>query len=945
MISRFLFLLPILLGFSILCAQELDVPKAYDAGVKAMDSGNYDAGLAAVDEIIKKHGADGKTRFGSVFGHFYYLKGMLLVQKKEYRKAAENFQICAEKFTNDADTELPNTFQAEALAQWGGCLMALDENAAAAEKYQAALAIQEKYDPKLDRLEAQVNLSKAMMLAGNSGRGKDFISKNLEDPDFPDSMKRSLFLVLMGDWSPAARLREVSTYVDKYRKLMESDTLVNRYKKQNPVYNHLASMAIAAEEPGRAIFWYDLMIDPVEVGKAYAGRIQQLKTQLGKARAQSGAEEFVKQTEAEITELESEIQNQAKQLGDILIGKGSAYYAKGDLEDAKKSFLELLKRFPKHSERAVVMHNLTMCAVNLSQWDDASTYGMQFFREFPDHELRPSMAKVLVDVLFVQGKYEESYRVAGKLLEALTTGTPEADVPAFVEAASLYHLGRYEEAADGLKRYFTDYPDGTRKEAAKYYLGATMVNLQKWDEAVKQLDEFLEEYKVSDIRPSALYFSGLSHMINEDYPIANSRMIELQARHPRAEEVPNSYNILGDILSARGKSYEEITGSYKKALEMVEKEKRGDPGSVAGYALRQLITEANAEQKWDVAVSYYEKFTASYNDSSWRSDVLIAAIEPLVNKGRKDEAQKLLIDFVNEYADQPNSTDLDQMFGTYADFLKQHYTLEEVRKSFQNFPAKTSPAPAALRAWLYMAEIEALTDADAKKYSKENAALFSKLNALYQKNGNDLSNYTLVKLARYNGKNGANEAQARKVYEYILKERPSGEAVGLALIDLAKLEAGKNPSAAKKLFQRVLNEVDDPAAREEAVLGIARAETSAENYAEAQKWWEQYRSNSAWRKSRAEASYGYGVCLLKQGKRDEAAATFVNVYSNFPGQLEWSTKAYIEAAKIIHAKGQELDALKLIREMIQRMGHLEHEGIDEGKKLFFQWKEEYMAKQ
>jgi len=100
-------------------------------------------------------------------------------------------------------------------------------------------------------------------------------------------------------------------------------------------------------------------------------------------------------------------------------------------------------------------------------------------------------------------------------------------------------------------------------------------------------------------------------------------------------------------------------------------------------------------------------------------------------------------------------------------------------------------------------------------------------------------------------------------------------------------------------------------------------------------WWKPYRTAPAWRKSRAEVSYQFGVCLLKQGQRDEAAATFVNVYSNFPGQLDWSTKAYTEAAKIIKAKGQELDALKLLRELVQRMGYLEHDGVTEGRKLFF----------
>lgn len=947
MTLRFLFLfLGSLLIVSSSTGQELDVPKAYDLGVKSIENGQFDAGLAAVDEIISKHGANGKANYGAVFGQFYYLKGMLHIQKKDYQKAAEAFRICHDQYQNRDGKGLPNRFIAEALAQWGGCLMSLKDYAGAATKYQAALAIVEQEDPKLDRLETQVNLSKAMMLAGNAGKGKDFISKNLDDPNFPDPMKRSLFLILMSDWSGSAGLREVSTYVDKYKSLMESDTLVNRYEKQNPVYSQLASQAIQAEEPGRALFWYNLMINPVKVGKAYTARINQLKEQVAQASTQL---DLVKQINANIATLEADVRNQAIQLGQILLGKGSAYYAKGNLDEAKKTYLELIQRFPKHPEKPVVILNVAICSLNLSQWADAAEFGTQFFREFPDHELRPSMARVLVDGLFLQKKYDEAFRVATKLAPSLTIGSEAADVPEFVAAASLYHLNRFEESEPALAKYVATHPTGARIESAKFYLGSNKVNLQKWDEAIKILDEFLEHYEASEIRPSALYFSGLSHMVKQNYPVANSRIIELQARHPLAEEVPNSYNILGDILAARENPESEITAAYLKALDLVETEKRGDPGSVGGYALRQLITEANSRQKWDLATNYYDRFTKNYQTSAWRTDVLIAALEPLVATKRKAEAEKLLTDFVNEFADKPNSSELDEMFGTYADFLKQHSNLDEVRKSLQNFPAKTTPPPPALKAWLYMAEIEALGEADATKYQEEIKNIFGKLNELYQKDGKALSNYTLVKLARYNGKNGANESQARNVYEYILRERPNGTAMGLALVDLAKLDASKPDQKAqatsKALFQRILNEIDDTTLHEDAVLGIARIETALGNYGEAQKWWTQYRENPAWRTERAEASFQYGVCLRETGKADEAAATFVNVYSNFPGQLDWSTGAYIEAAKIIKAKDQELDAMKLLREMIQRMGHLDHPRVEEGRKLFFEWRTAYTEKQ
>ena len=928
--------------------QELNVPKAYDTGVKAMDSGKYDEGLAAVNKVISQFGATGKEEYGPVFGHFYYLKGMLLIKQKKYKEAIESLQICYEKFPNDnsdGGRGLPNCFLAESLAQWGGCLMALEDYAGASEKYKAALAVTEQHEPQLNRLEAQVNLSKCMMLAGNSGRGKDFVSKNLDDPSVPPAMKRSFYLILMGDWSPGAPLDQVKTYLAKYKQLMDSDTLVNRYEKQNPVYNRLASEAVEVNDPERALLWYEQMIDPVEVGKAYQARIKQLENQINQARGKPGSDAFIAKTKGQIVELAKEISNQKRQLGEILLGKGSALYANGDFEKARNAYLELIQRFPNHPENPIIWHNLASCAVKLGKLDEAAKYGIEFFRKFPDHELRASMANTLSDSLFVEEKYEEAYRVCSKLTDTLSPGSPEAEVAEFVAAASLYHLTRFEDAESALSAFLQRYPNSNRAEAVGFYRGAAMVNLQKWEEAIAHFDAYLKNYKESPMRPSALYFSGLSLLVGGNYPLANSRIIELQTNHPEAVEMASSFNVLGDILSAREKPYDEITNCYQKALDMVEKQGRGNV-DVAGYSIRQLIREATAAEKWEVAVRYHDLFANNYSGSAWRADVLTGSVPALVETGRKADAEKLLVDFVNEYGGQPNSAELDQMFATYLQFLRTHYPVEQVLRRIDSFPASPAPPPPALKAWLFLGKIETLAEDDPEKHAAEIKSTFSNLNAFYQQNSTSLSNYALVKLARHNRKQGGNEKQAREVYEYIVRERPGGDAMGYALIDLGKIEAaGGNGVAAGRLFNRVLNEVDDPAIHEEAVAGLARIAMAKQDHEEAAKWWKQYRTTPGWRQFRAEASYQFGVCLRELGKSDEAAAIFVNVYSNFPGHLDWSTKAYIDTARIIRAKGEELDALKLLREMIQRMGHLKHEGVDEGRKLFYDWREAYVAKQ
>ncbi len=922
--------------------ESLNVAEAYDLGVQAIEQGRYDEGLKAVDAIIADYAETGKETFGPVFGHFYYLKGMLHIRKEQYEEAIAAFRTCFEQFPNlDAEPEEANRFRAESLVQWAGCLMKRGDPVAAAEKYRSALQLEESLEPKIDREETQINLSKALILGGREvNRGRDYLLQQLEAEGRTDEEKRSLFLILMADWSPEAPFPEVRQQIEKHRELMTSAKPVSRYRQQNPVYHSLAARAIAGGDPDRALAWYELMIDPVEVGRLYRSRMEELEKMVRSGRLDAVD---VQKAKREITSLRGEMGEQRRLWGEMLMGRAAAHHARDEHAEAKADYAILARQFPNHPKRALILHNLAICAVKLGGWDEAVAVAERFLEEFPEHELRLPVEKLLIEVLFVQEQYDEALRAARKLSAGFSRGDGEREIPEFVAGASSYHLERFGEAETILERYLRDYPEGGRVEPATFYLGAAQMRLQRWAEAVNALDAFLQANPVSELRPAALYFSGLCHLAMENLPLANSRMIELQARHPEYGEVPNSYNILGDILTARGREMSEAVEAYQTALDLVEEEGRGDP-EVGGYALMQLISLAAGAEQWEAATGHYDRFVQSYDSTSWRSGALIEALESLSRTGREEEARERLIRQINEYAEAGDAEKLDQIFPAYLEFLPDPLDAAERTERLGKLWRSGGAAPPVLEAWLILAEAEATADGGANGSSGEGAAAFSRLDSLYRDHGEDLGPRPLVELGKYHLNRG-DAAASRGIFEEILQRRTPGKAAEEARLELAKLEATDgSPVRARELFLLVLNESVDANFREEAVLGMARLAMAKEDFEAARDWWEQYRAVPEWRRARAEAGFQFGICLLRGGKRDEAAATFVNVYSNFPAQLDWSTRAYIETAKILRTKGEELDSLKLLREMIQRLGHFEHPGIEQGRELFYRWRDELLAK-
>lgn len=926
----------------------LDVPLAYDRAVQALERGDNDAGIAALNPVLANHAADGMELFGPVFGHFYYLKGIILIRKGAYNEAIPPLQTCFEQFSNDAlkqqkdkqsAAKLPNRFRYQALSQWAGCHLMLKQHAEAAGLFEKLLA-EAKDDPEVNRGEAQINLAVCYLnLPDKQDKGRDFLLDQLKSATWTDNMKRRIFLSLATEWSPKVKVTELVPVLASATSLVRKASTSEKLNQLNPAFGNLAAAAIQAGEPLRALAWYHLMASPDEEIRELARQHEALKK-----RELSPAQE--PQRQAMLQKMEQEAAAYRSQISPLLLGIGGAHIQIKSYAGSRAAYVRLEQIAPKLKERPLVLHNLVVCSVNTNRWADVIGFGRKFFKEFPDHELKSSVARLMVEVLFIEQKYQEAYDVARETRNHLKTGEEMRDIPDFVFGAAAYHLEKYDESLSELEAYLQGYPQGKRLEPARFYIASTKVKLQQWPEAAKLFDQFLADYPNSLLRPGALHLASLSHLIAGDLDRAEVCLGELQSKFPDSPEIPASYNVLGDLLTAKETDYSTVAAAYGKARELVEKDGRGDVG-VAAYALRQLITAASDEQAWEDAAAFFDDFRRGYAGSSWNTDAVIAALDALVKTERRDEARELLETMVNDITGSGASPQLDELVGSYVEFVRANWSVQEAVGFFQKFHDRTTPPSPALESWLITAQLETLNKADPKANADAVRKAFIKLTALYELNPKEVSNYSLVKLARWTHDERNNEDGARKIYDFILKERPYGTALGLALIEKAKIDAGSKDAVTRinalDTFRDAITRIDDVSMHEEAVLGIARILTEDKKYPEAQAEWEKYLEDRSWTRARAEANYNYARCLDSQGKKTEALKVYVSVYANFAGHLDWSTRAYLRTASILKENGKDVDALKVLQDMLKRMGHLDHPGVAKGKQIFIQWRDAYVA--
>ena len=962
-----------------------DVVELYDGAVLASNHGDFDKGIALCDQAMKRYENGALKRWGPVFGHFYYMKGMMLLRSKKYEEAIPVLMVCHQKYDNaflrtyrpppDQPPLLPNRFQWHALMQAGFAHMALEQYPEAIAKLEKTIKEDPRdMEPYINTLFVQINLARCYILSGELKKGKDFIVKLLDNEDLSDDTKRRLFMVLAWDWSPQVEFDEVRQLVFDYGHILSDIPPIER-RTDNPRFAALAAMALegkgaedAAEEevrdpePFRALLWYSMMAPP----KVLLERLGELKAEVLQKRANAEAvlaetddpketarqKNIVAYTEKLEVENEEAMAENRESWRSLLLGQGGTYYGLSSITAARACYLELIENFPDFEERAQSMHNLVACSVNLGRWEESTKYGLQFFKEFPDHELKPKVARIIVEVLYIQGEYQKAYEVCHEIMPELEPGSKIAEIPTFVLGASSYHLDLFEESELVCEDYIKFYPAGQRLEPTRFYLGADKVRLLKWAEAGPILEDFLADYPGSILRPSALFLAGLTQFVLENLDLAQTRIEELHKRFFMAHEIPASYNVLGDILHGKGKPYEEFSPHFLRAKQFVETGGRGD-AEVAAFAVRRLIETTSEAELWEESVGYYDEFKERYTDKSQRLDSHLAALHALGQVGRKDEAVAWLVSEINANAAKGPGSELDQLFGLYYHYIQDHWPPEEAATKVANYPFTdpANPSP-ALRGWLVMAEIESLEEIPepSEDIKQQITNLYERLHALYKTDGINLSDYVLVKLARWNWESKESKAESTSVYKYLLEDRGAGgETAGFALVDLGELEARSTSEKLKRQaldkFRRVLQEVEQPKLREKATAGAARVHMDLEEFDGAYRYWRKYLDNKSWGAARAEANYSVARCLEAQGRRDQAKSIYISVFANFAGHLDYSTKAYIRAAEMIREDGEELRALKVLQGMLKSMGRHDHPEVQRAKQIFYQWRDEYSAKQ
>lgn len=920
-----------------------DFVASYNQAIGAVQQQQWEVGLAAVNQVLSStNDEDGLNQYGPAYGHFYFLRGLLSMGKKDFRAAADAYRACYEKFPNDGsenqDGKSRNDFHSLALMQWANCLVELEQWGEATTHYEEALKNVSGMS-RQNKYYLGINLGRCYLKSGQLEKGHDFIVRPLRLAKFSASIKKRIFTILAQDWSPHVELEPTQDFVREFGYIVQESDPLKRIEA-NQLILHMAQSAIQNGDTRRALLWYSIAQDPraaIDLAQGYIDQAEAKQSTLNQSEQ--------KQNEAYIDSIKARQADYLNQYHSLLNGQGTAHFQMQNFAASLEIF-SLLSRDTTEADtnNAVYLHNAALSAAQMSEWDRAITHGSKFLATYPhDHPLADAVRKVMGETYFLEGDYEQAYAFAQDIRQTLASGSKARDVMDFIVGASAFHLGNYSESFEELSNYRTLYPEGQRIEPATYFAAAAAVQLKDWTNGLELIQALVSNYPQSELLPNALYLGGLCAYMLDDNSAALDMIGRIEREFSDLPVLALALNVKGDVYTTS----EDFTNAEALAIfAQAEAAAANHPklNETAAAAISKSLVLTVDDQLWEQSMELYDRFVQMHPESDYEIDVLITALPALSAMGRSKEGFKELLTHIEALTEDPGSKEFTELVGSYFDYLRSEAeSLTAAVEQMQDLLARPDISE-PLRGWATIKLIELVAGERTLQGSLSQQELYQVLASDFTPQRQ--SNYIIVMLARWYGQEMAQPEQAMALYDFIINNRPKDSGnYAYAEADLAELQAQSNDPAqhaiARQTYLRMLDLSEDDEIRGLATLGMGRILTAAKEYAEAQTYLENYIQNRNWNQDRAEVNFKYAYCLEAQGQKQEALKVYVTIYTNYAGHLDWSTLAYLRTAGLLDGAGKKKQALLVLRDMLQRMGHLDHANIQKGKDYFTKIRDEY----
>lgn len=915
----------LLTGFAGAQEEDLNIQALFEKAGALMEESRWDEAIKPLETIMKEYGPSGYRDFGPAFGVMHYRYGFCLKNLKRFEEALKAYEACYTEGVNTPDTpkDKLNPVWELSLLEMGIIKQALGRYQEAIKDYEA-FALKPAPPGTYDDAAFRVQVAMCYSKAGQPDKARKlmdqlFTSAGGAAPK-PDGLFRA-FLALVESWTAkesgnADTERQAHEFIDANIRRMRLTPFDMARFDFNTRLLSLARSASENNQQSLAIRLIGLMATSSDVLHDLQGRALKYK---------GSVPDLLKK---EIAKYEGLMQADDSLDWIALLTLAGCYERLGNFAAGYAIYAHGIMAVPKSPQRPMMLFGAMRTALATGQAGTAKTLGNVFRKEFPEHEYAGNVNTLLLENLFFGKQYEEAMRLADTVRKPLPPDAKERDLTDFIVGASLFNLGRIEEAHKELGSHAQRFPESKFKEAARYFEASSLQRLKDWKASGGKLDAFIEAFPDSEYIGFALLDRATCHFQLGQYDKVIAVTQELEKRRPGFSDLDRAVAMRGDahLMLSNNEAAEK---EYLEARELANA--AGDKhAAVAGRVLVQLVRTANALKKPKDVVTYYDEYMGKFKGGFYDAEVVVGALEPLKEADRGKEAMEALQQVIIRLGSGETGAGIEEAIGSYTQNSVEIVGPEGLLDRLTNFVPEGTRINNTLKAWLIMARIDLLeNDAYKDKFPKRAAQVQVAFEDLQKFNKAELAPYILVQVGRYLAARNTPETDKLAIewFEAVMARGPSDHHP-LALMGRARVLAktGESTTFAEAIsaFDQVIRDLKDrPEYVEEAMLDKGRIYFGKQMWKEASQVFFDMQKDARFTRSRAEVFYRLGRAYEELGDPDKALEAYVPfVGPPLENMVQFSAEARVRAAEIQMKAGKNEKAFRLIKDTVSRMFRL-----------------------
>ncbi len=885
-------------------AAEADLGDLVNKSIQAMKAEKWAEALALGTEAVDNFGGNQPlVLHGPKFGAIYYRKGICEMKLGKWEDAIKSFETCYRGFPNpEKALKRENPFEKLALLKWAEAAFSGGDYDLALTQYQKFL---KERDPQLDNYPQgafHIGMAITNYKLGKIPEGNEHleiaINNKLRFPT-PDSAIISAFQEMV--LSAITKLNEqvILDFIEKNRgEIIIDPYLMHRY---TPVFLKLAGNAVNADMDRAALALYqlapstDAAIDDVRARLDSLGPLPSV--------AESGSTLVREELDKDLAALEEA--RRGKNAPEMLRLAATSYIHEkmGNVRGAYSGYLSLETHYPSAEKRENNLFNLIRTSSLVGNTADTQKHAQTFIKTFPNSEHLPTVRRMMLSVLFFDGKYEECIAAAAPLLDKLKPGSVEHDTALHVLGGSYFYTGQYNKAQPLLDEHVEKFPESPFAVSSAYFRASNQSRLQNWSKAGSQLDEFIKKYPdaSSNVFLSyALLDRATSYFGQEQIEPALETIARIVREFPTSNVIGQAYLLRGSIEQSLENS-ERSEQAFLSALQAAEKLNQPGVAAEALYSLVVLIGQPDSprlKEAVPLADRFWDKKTQQL---SLKSRMAVAQFPALSAVDRAEDGLKRLREVVIEIARQPETPGLEPLINSYTEAYLTKHSPEELKDHYYNFEG-ISANDFAARALLRVGLISVFEEL-AKKTQEEDrqraakatvAVLFQQLKSDFALK--DLTNSILVKVGDYLRSNTSTPREALPYYDEVLGREDKSKRFG-ALLGRADVFGNSGVAAdlqkALQDFEVIYNESQEKSEREFSLFRKIELQIQNKEHEKAAASALLYldREKSGFTKYSPEVGLLLARTYDERKMVDEALAMLIKVWSAHMGNIKISAPA------------------------------------------------------